>query len=170
MVVLDLALLWVIWGRVVSGRNMASSADRPDATNRVLRMRRRWWRVLRLRDTSFAALTVLVGLSSLFLFTFPGDPSDEIGDPLEELLLGWFPADSSFVMRDRPSTIYDYSLPPTFGPTSYVFEAVPAVLSRNLEVTEINFVTVWPTKEQIEEFGEDKAWQNFGGAVSLGGA
>lgn len=156
-VLLDLLLLLIIWPQVVD-------APEPKLAAQHLRNRLR-----SVRDTSFPALAALVGLSSLFLFTFPGDdPSDpETGDPMEEVLLGWFRPDGWFATW-RDSFVDEDARPPTFRPTAYLFDGSD-FLNRNLKVPETNLVTAWPSKDQIEQFDEDKAWQNFGGAIVLQG-
>jgi uncharacterized protein YjbI with pentapeptide repeats len=52
--------------------------------------------------------------------------------------------------------------------TRYLFDRLP-ILERNLVVRETNLVSNWPTQAQIDQYGEDLAWQNFGMAPSLRG-
>ena len=178
LMLLDLLLLWFIWRRVVSGPNMPPNAIRPDATDHATPILRRWRRVLHrstrwVADAIFVGLTALVGLSSLFLFTFPSDP-------LEKMLFRWLGANSSEqgnaangpgegwcnrVLKNGKTP----RQPSVFCPTQYLFENFPAFLRRNLEVPETSLVTVWPTTDQIDRFGEANAWQNFGQSVDLRG-
>ena len=83
---------------------------------------------------------------------------------------GWFAAlyPAAWRVDDPPPAYEPRDSRPIFWLTKELLESVPA-LARNLEVSEKNLVTAWPSKEQIAEFGEATAWQNFGGAPSLGG-
>lgn len=99
------------------------------------------------------------------ILTFPGDyrmssrdQTRDLGDPVEEWLLAFLP--ESVIDRSGPQ--------PIFLPTRALFDAMP-FLSRNLVVREANLVSNWPTQTQIDQFGEDQAWQNFGVPISLRG-
>jgi uncharacterized protein YjbI with pentapeptide repeats len=41
------------------------------------------------------------------------------------------------------------------------------IVERDLVVNETNLVSAWPTAAQIERFGEDEAWRNFGQSINL---
>ncbi|HEX5079233.1 MAG TPA: pentapeptide repeat-containing protein [Geminicoccaceae bacterium] len=157
MVAAGLLLILIFW------RTIRRPADR------LLWQPRRW-----LWHQAKVALPALVVLAFSFLvFTFRGDYASrddhaphDLGDPMEEALLdedGWlawtYPANWRV---DSPN------LRPGFWPTQALFDTFP-FLQRNLVVPEVNLVTSWPTQSQIEQFGEDLAWQNFGAPPNLRG-
>lgn len=105
------------------------------------------------------------------------------------ILLLWlkilYPHDN---VRNQPSRWLRHQVPTLFGtilvvacsfimtipgepPVNWLETSVGQDYRRifSLSVRETNLVTAWPTKEQIEDVGEEIAWQNFGGAISLPG-
>ena len=156
-------------------RSCAARGETPRAGATVMLALHRTGRVLR----GAVAWSVLVlasattVIASGLILTFPGDPDPAFGDPAEEALLdpnGWFAAlyPAAWRVDEPPGDDAPRDNRPIFWLTKELFESVP-VLTRNLEVREKSLVTAWPSKEQIAEFGEATAWQNFGGAPSLGG-
>jgi uncharacterized protein YjbI with pentapeptide repeats len=101
-----------------------------------------------------AALTL-----SWLILTFPGDEGSDWGDPMDELVLSIAPErliESASLIRASAAGASEL-----LRPTSYLFDRL-SFLERNLVVREINLVESWPTQAQIEQYGEARAWQNFG--------
>ncbi|MGH6900086.1 MAG: pentapeptide repeat-containing protein [Geminicoccaceae bacterium] len=136
----------------------------------------RWlWHQMKVLPLTLGALAL-----SILVFTFPGDPEtldpgsdlapakavsglwqeekDDFGDPMDEWLLAVAP--ESLVARGGGH--------PILRPTRYLFSRLP-FLQRNLVVQETNLVVSWPTRAQIDQHGEDLAWQNFGAPPILSG-
>lgn len=181
LILLDLLLLVVIWPQVVLGAG--GQADQ-----------RTLWRAAgTLRDVAVSLVAILVGLASLFVFTFPAAhgqrmaddgicaPPELIGDPMEAVLLdpdcGLAPTFLASWWSESPMPrVEDCGVgfqeerpePVIFGPTLWLLQELPFV-TRNLEVTETNLVSAWPSDEQLAKFGEGKAWQNFGQPIALRG-
>jgi uncharacterized protein YjbI with pentapeptide repeats len=163
MVAADLLLILIFW------RAIRHPADR------LLWHPGRWiWHQVKV---ALPALAVLV--LSFVIFTFPGDyaihdPSAkeprDFGDPMEEAVLapdGWLSwAYPKSWLVDTTPEVGQRGPVPIFRPTQAVFNALP-FLQRNLVVREVNLVASWPSQGQIDQFGEDLAWQNFGAPPDL---
>jgi uncharacterized protein YjbI with pentapeptide repeats len=102
---------------------------------------------------------------SFLIFTFPGDRHSDFGDPMDELLLKIVP--DSLIDSEVPRASSEEGQQMLWL-TRYLFDRLP-ILERNLVVRETNLVSNWPTQAQIDQYGEDLAWQNFGMAPSLRG-
>ena len=104
----------------------------------------RWiWHQAKVLSLGLIALVL-----SFVVFTFPGgDVGGDLGDPMADLV-----AEKGWLAR----------------PGQVAFETFP-FLQRNLVVREVNLVASWPTQGQIDQFGEDLAWQNFGSPPDLRG-
>jgi hypothetical protein len=179
LVAVDVLLILVLWLRVVWGRDAKAvqrlRRERADtqAGTRVMLALHRTGRVLRgaVAWTALVVASATTVIASGLILTFPGDPaSEEYGDPAEEALLdpnGWFAAlyPAAWRVKEPPRDGEPRDSRPIFWLTKELLESVP-ILARNLEVSEKNLVTAWPSKEQIAEYGEAAAWQSFGGAPS----
>jgi uncharacterized protein YjbI with pentapeptide repeats len=188
LVALDAILIVVLWLRVIWGRDARAvqtlRRERSDARTRreIIVAARRLGRDL--RNIVAWSLIAVAGLGSvlafLFVFTFPGDPDPRIGDPMEETLIGWFvpqraSSNSGFILslmrapfanpQPTPGNIGSRAL--EFFQGSLLISAAPGLFAQNLAVPEAREIKAVPTKEQIAQFGEEAAWQAFGGPISL---
>jgi uncharacterized protein YjbI with pentapeptide repeats len=112
--------------------------------DRLLRHPGRWLR----HQAKVLSLGMIALAFSFLVFTFPGgNDTGRFGDPMATVVgrHGWLA---------HPSNVI-------FGSFSF--------LRRNLVVREVGLVASWPTQNQIDQFGEDLAWQNFGAPPDLRG-
>jgi uncharacterized protein YjbI with pentapeptide repeats len=142
LVALDAVLILIFW------RPIRHPEDR------LLARPGRWfWHYGKVLPGTVTALAL-----SWLILTFPGDESGDWGDPMEEWLLAIAPDR----LIDLPQPVFG-NLPasPVLWPTQYLFGRLP-FLDRNLIVRDTNLVGSWPTQVQIDQYGDDLAWRNFG--------
>jgi uncharacterized protein YjbI with pentapeptide repeats len=172
LIVINISLLWLLWIPVVNNHNRVALRLRVYSPRRWRRLSSRWRQFYHhlgepLNWLAWSAIRVLNLFNRVRQRLFGNTKYDWRLLPLQKFSMAAFSVVAltvAFVIATIPGEFLARPLDARIGPAA----SVPLV-SRNLVVQEANLVNAWPTRPQIDEFGADRAWQNFGKSISLRG-